>query len=300
VIRLAVRVQRAQAELVLAELLELVPGGVEEKQIGEDTVEYAVYGASGELPDLPDLRAAAGDALVEISTSETADDWQERWKQFHRPALVQPSADWALAGPAVPALHVRPPWEPARAADVEGVGVQEIVIDPGQAFGTGAHATTRLCLEMLLELAATEAARGPLLDVGTGSGVLAIAAARLGFAPVLALDHDRLSIAAARVNAAVNCTHVELRHFDLRHQALPWPGGLDRPGDATVVTANLLRPLLLDLAATIVRPPAHLLASGLLCEQVDEVARAFERRLAMRERKRLCDGQWAALWLVGC
>lgn len=299
-IRLAVRVQRAQAELVLAELLELVPGGVEEQQIGEDAVEYAVYGASGELPDLPDLEAAAGDALVQISTSETADDWQERWKQFHRPVLVQPSADWALAGPAVPALHVRPPWEPARAADIQGAGVQEIVIDPGQAFGTGAHATTRLCLEMLLELAATEAARGPLLDVGTGSGVLAIAAARLGFAPVLALDHDRLSIAAARANAAVNCAPVELRRFDLRHQTLPWPGGVDGPGDATVVTANLLRPLLLDLAATIVRPPAHLLASGLLCEQVDEVALAFARRLAMRERKRLCDGQWAALWLVGC
>jgi ribosomal protein L11 methyltransferase len=298
VIRLAVRVQRAQAELVLAELLELVPGGVEEKQIGEDIVEYAVYGASGELPGLPDLKAAAGDALVEISTSETADDWQERWKRFHRPVLVRPSADWALAVRAVPALHVRPPWEPARAAGVEGVGVQEIVIDPGQAFGTGAHATTRLCLEMLLELAATDAARGPLLDVGTGSGVLAIAAARLGFAPVLALDHDRLSVAAASVNAAVNGAHVELRRLDLRHQALPWPGGLDRPDDATVVTANLLRPLLLDLAATLVAPPSHLLASGLLSEQVDEIALAFNRRLGMRERKRLFDGHWAALWLV--
>jgi ribosomal protein L11 methyltransferase len=115
VIRLAVRVQRAQAELVLAELLELAPAGVEETRIGEHTVEYAVYGAPGELPELPDLKAAAGDALVEISTSETADDWQERWKQFHRPVLVQASADWALAAGAVPALRVRPPWEPADA-----------------------------------------------------------------------------------------------------------------------------------------------------------------------------------------
>ena len=71
--------------------------------------------------------------------------------------------------------------------------VEEIVIDPGQAFGTGAHATTRLCLELLLELAALERPVGPLLDVGTGSGVLAIAAARLGFAPVLGLDHERLT-----------------------------------------------------------------------------------------------------------
>ncbi len=77
-IRLAVRVRRDQAELVLAELLELAPAGVEEVEIGADTIEYAVYGAPGELPSLPDLNAAAGDALVEISTSHTEDDWQER------------------------------------------------------------------------------------------------------------------------------------------------------------------------------------------------------------------------------
>jgi ribosomal protein L11 methyltransferase len=300
VIRLAVRVQRAQAELVLAELLELIPGGVEEREVGEGAVEYAVYGAPGELPDLPDLKAAAGDALVDISTSETADDWQERWKQFHRPVLIQPSADWAAHRPPVPALHVRPPWEPACATHDGANGVEEIVIDPGQAFGTGAHATTRLCLEMLLELAATDTARGPLLDVGTGSGVLAIAAARLGFAPVLALDHDRLSVAASRVNATLNGARIETRRFDLRREALPWPGAVERPDDATVVTANLLRPLLLDLAATIGQAPSHLLASGLLREQVDELVLAFARRLGMRERKRACDGAWAALWLVSC
>ena len=77
-IRLALRVQREQAEIVLAELLELAPGGVEELSDG-DVVEYAVYGAPGELPDLPDLRAAAGAALVEVSTTEVADDWDERW-----------------------------------------------------------------------------------------------------------------------------------------------------------------------------------------------------------------------------
>jgi len=82
VIRLAVRVRREQAELVLAELLELVPAGVEEVQIGEGTIEYAVYGAPGELPSLPDLNVAVGDALVEVSTSQTSDDWQERWSAF--------------------------------------------------------------------------------------------------------------------------------------------------------------------------------------------------------------------------
>jgi ribosomal protein L11 methyltransferase len=295
VIRLALRVQRAQAELVLAELLELAPAGVEETQIGEQVVEYAVYGAPGELPDLPDLQAAAGAALVEISTSETADDWQERWRQFHRPVLVAPSPGWVAASD-VPALHVRPPWAPASTR--RPGSVEEIVIDPGQAFGTGAHATTRLCLEMLLELAATGSRRGPLLDVGTGSGVLAIAAARLGFEPVLALDHDRLSVDAARANAAVNGVALGLRRVDLRTETLPWLGGHEAPGAGTVVLANLLRPLLLELAGTIVDPPAHLIASGLLIEQVDEIVQAFGQRCGLRERTRSSDGEWAAVWLV--
>ncbi len=219
-IRLAVRVRHEQAEFVLAELLELAPAGVEEVQVGEETVEYAVYGSPGELPELPDVRAVAGDALVEVSTSEIADDWQERWKTFHRPVLIEAPPPRAGRDHRVPTLHVRPPWEAASARrDGEA---EEIVIDPGQAFGTGGHASTRLCLELLLELAAFERPAGPLLDVGAGSGVLAIAAARLGFAPVLGLDHERESVQAAEKNAAANGVEIEVRRFDLRTQALPW------------------------------------------------------------------------------
>jgi ribosomal protein L11 methyltransferase len=151
---------------------------------------------------------------------------------------------------------------------------------------------------MLLELAATEARHGPLLDIGTGSGVLAIAAARLGFEPVLALDHDRLSVDAARVNADVNGVELELRRFDLRAEALPWLGRRDAPVGPTVVLANLLRPLLLELADTIAEPPAHLIASGLLGEQVDGIAQAFAMRCGLCERMRSADGEWAAVWLV--
>ncbi|HEV7528012.1 MAG TPA: 50S ribosomal protein L11 methyltransferase [Solirubrobacteraceae bacterium] len=293
-IRLAVRVRRAQAEFVLAELLELAPSGVEEALVDEHTVEYAVYGAPGELPDLPDLKAAAGEALVDISTSETADDWHERWRQFHRPVLVEPSSRWPASASPVPALHVRPPWEPASTRE----DVEEIVIDPAQAFGTGGHATTRLCLQMLLELAGGERGRGPLLDVGTGSGVLAIAAARLGFAPVLALDHDPLSVDAARVNAAVNEVRIELRRMDLRNDELPWLGACDAPAGEIVLLANLLAPLLLNLAATIAKPPAQMIASGLLREQVDEIVRTFGERHGLRERTRSAEGEWAAVWLV--
>jgi ribosomal protein L11 methyltransferase len=288
VIRLAVRVHRAHAEIVLAELLELAPAGVEEMHLGEEIVEYAVYGAPGELPSLPDLKAAAGPALVEISTSETADDWQERWRRFHRPILIRPSEQTreARSVGATPALYVRPPWEDSAAREE----VEEIVIDPGQAFGTGAHATTRLCLELVLEMASLGLASGPLLDIGTGSGVLAIAAARLGFAPVLALDHDPLSVEAARDNAAVNGVDISVERFDLRSEPLPRLAG-------TIVLANLLLPLLLELSRTIAEPPSELVASGLLRDQVDEVADVFLTRFQLHERRRLQSGEWAALWL---
>jgi ribosomal protein L11 methyltransferase len=296
VIRLAVRVRREQAELVLAELLELAPSGVEERAPEDGIVEYAVYGAPGELPELPDLRAAAGDALVEISTSETADDWPERWKRFHRPVVVDPPAAAPGVLRRVPALHVRPPWEPARSGHLGAV--EEIVIDPGRAFGTGSHASTRMCLQLLLALAAGQAALGPLLDVGTGSGVLAIAAARLGFTPVLALDNERESVDAARENALVNRVELDVRRLDLRSEPLPWPVAKHAGASAPIVLANLLRPLLLDLANTLATPPAQLIASGLLVGQVDEVAVAFGERLEMHEQRRLSDGEWAAVWLV--
>jgi ribosomal protein L11 methyltransferase len=295
VIRLAVRARREDAEIVLAELLELAPDGVEEVEIGQETIEYAVYGAPGELPELPDLNAAVGDTPVEVSSTEVADDWSERWKRFHRPILIEPPR-----GSPVPALHVRPPWE----SPSDREGTEEIVIDPGQAFGTGAHATTRLCLELILELAALEDRPGPLLDVGTGSGVLAIVAARLGFAPVLGLDHERESVAAAEENARVNGVEIEVRRFDLRKQALPW---LERDADSDpadglagslVVVANLLRPLLLDLARGMPRVPAHLLAGGLLKDQADEVVEAFGEGLGMRERERRERGEWAVVWLT--
>jgi ribosomal protein L11 methyltransferase len=292
VIRLAVRVRRESAELVLAELLELAPAGVEEVT-GRETVEYAVYGAPGELPSLPALEAAAGGALVEIATSETADDWQERWRLFHKPVLIAPPRARAGERRPVPALRVRPPWEPA--VEQGRAAVEEIVIDPGQAFGTGAHASTRQCLELLLSLAQLEPPLGPLVDVGTGSGVLAIAAARLGFSPVLAIDNERESIAAARANAAVNGVSIELRRADLRAQPL-WGGAADS-ARAPVVVANLLRPLLLELARVLPSRPAHVLAGGLLPEHVDEVTRAFSERLGLSERERRESAGWSSLWL---
>lgn len=258
-IRLALRVRREQAEVALAELLALAPAGVEETELDGGLVEYAIYGPPGELPELPALQVAAGDALVDVETTEVPGDWAERWRRFHRPVLI---AD---------RLHVRPPW------------VEDVVIDPGQAFGTGAHDTTRLCLELLLTLEP----RGPLADVGCGSGVLGIAAAKLGWGPVLALDHEAAAVEATRANAAANGVQVEARRWDLRSDPLP---------DAPIVLANLVRPLLLRYAERIERPPARLLASGLLPEEAEEVAAAFARH-GLRERARRASAEWAALLL---
>jgi ribosomal protein L11 methyltransferase len=272
VIRLALRVSREDAEIALAELLELAPTGVEETDLGSE-VEYAVYGAPGELPTLPDLEAAAGDALVAVSTTEVGDDWADRWRRFHEPVLV--------GG----VLHVRPPWCAAHG----GGGVHEIVIDPGQAFGTGAHHTTRLCLELLLELPPG----GALLDLGCGSGVLAIAAAKLGWSPVLGLDHEPEAVTATLENAAANDVEVEAERHDLLRDG-PAPG-------APTVVANLLRPLLLRVAddgfAGGERPRA-LVASGLLTGEADEVAGQPARRLGLAERARRSSGEWSALLLA--
>jgi ribosomal protein L11 methyltransferase len=263
VLRLAVRVRRPDAELVLAELLELAPSGVEETECDGDVIEYAVYGAPGELPELGDLEAAAGGALVEISTSHVDDDWSERWRSFHRPLIIDNR------------LTVRPPWEP------EAQTALDIVIDPGQAFGTGAHATTRLCLELLLECEP----EGTFVDVGCGSGVLAIVAARLGFNPVIALDYDPAAVAATRENAQRNRVELDVRAFDLRTEQVP-------VGD--LWAANVLAGPLRTWAASQRELPPQLILSGLLIGEVDAVAEAFVAR-GLHETARREHGEWAAL-----
>jgi ribosomal protein L11 methyltransferase len=273
-LRIAIRVQRSQAELVLAELLDLAPSGVEEVSLG-DVVEYAVYGSPGELPSLPDLRAAAGGALVEVSTEEIDDDWSERWREFHKPLVLDG------------ALTVRPPWAaPARTPI-------DIVIDPGQAFGTGAHATTSLCLELMLAVDPV----GAFLDLGCGSGVLAIAAGKLGWDPVIAVDNDPLSVETASANAVANGVVVDIRRLDLRRDPLPV---------APTVTANLLTPLLLRWADRIGPAPSsalrggrealpgRVIASGILRGEVDRVAGAFAE-CGLIERDRRMRGEWAGL-----
>ncbi|HEY2542378.1 MAG TPA: 50S ribosomal protein L11 methyltransferase, partial [Gaiellaceae bacterium] len=126
---------------------------------------------------------------------DVRDGWEDAWREFHH-------------GVRIGALWVGPPWEDAPP------DTTTVIVDPGRAFGTGAHATTRLCLELLQEVEPSS-----LLDVGSGSGVLSIAAAKLGFAPVGAFDLDEDAMEATATNAKVNGVAVdvldELRPADL-------------------------------------------------------------------------------------
>jgi ribosomal protein L11 methyltransferase len=233
-----------RAEPARALMLELFPQGFEEIE-HPDGLELVAY-----TDDAGEERLWA--AFGEVSAGDVAADWQERWRDFHRPVRVGK-------------LWIGPPWETAP-DDAEA-----IVVDPGRAFGTGGHATTRLCLELLDGLE-----RGSLLDVGCGSGVLAIAAARLGFAPVLAVDHDPAAVEATRRNASVNGVELEVRLLDALSESIP-------PAEAAVanISAESVQLVMPRLAAGTV------VASGYL--ERDAPAPAGFRREC-----RVTEGGWAA------
>jgi ribosomal protein L11 methyltransferase len=277
VIRLAVRCAPEYAENVLANLLELAPNGVEEER-GPGWIEFAIYGPPGEVPELGELQAAAGGSLVDVTTTSVPDDWADRWTDFHRPIEVGGR------------IGVRPSWWDAKD------GLLDVVVDPGQAFGTGGHPTTRLCLDLLLVLEEAGEASGPLADWGTGSGVLAISAAKLGWAPIIGCDREPASLEAAAANADANGVEVALERIDVREAA---------PPVAPTVVANLTAGLLVAAAGQLAESaaagnsnlrPRALVCSGMLAEELDRVADAFAP-LGLEEDERRTDGDWAALLL---
>jgi ribosomal protein L11 methyltransferase len=207
-IRVTAQVPLSAGESARAVALELVPEGFEESE-EDDELTLAFY-VRDEAADA--IRAAFGDVVV----TPVEPGWEDAWRTFHRPVQVG-------------GLWIGPPWEPPDS------GLEVVVIDPGRAFGTGAHPTTRLCVELL-----AKTVRGSLLDVGCGSGVLSIAAARLGYDPVIAVDNDPVAVETTVANAAANGVEVDARILD---------GEVDRLPVADVTVANvLLAPVELILA----------------------------------------------------
>ena len=254
-VRLAVRCSPEQAELVLAELSVLAPGGVEQVD-GEDFVEFAIYGAEGELPGFGEVEATLGDSRVTLTSTVVGDDWELRWREFHQPVTVH-----SATGDS--SFWVGPPWT----GRPDG---PSLVIDPGMAFGTGAHPTTRLSLSFLLDLAEQGAASGSLLDLGSGSGALAIAAGMLGFGPVVAADSEPAAVEATSLNAELNRVALEVVRLDLRTDPIPEVG---------TVVANLTGPLLEIVAGRLEggNKPARIACSGFLDAERDKVGDRFGR-----------------------
>jgi ribosomal protein L11 methyltransferase len=172
-------VGRERLEEARATMIELFPEGFEEVEKTQGAELAAYTDAAGEER----LWAFFGNGR----SADVEDGWEDRWRAFHRPVRVG-------------ALWVGPPWETA--PDDALV----VIVDPGRAFGTGSHQTTQLCLQALQELDP-----GPVLDVGCGSGVLSIAAALLGFDPVVGVDVEAPSIEATLENARVNRVTVDAR-----------------------------------------------------------------------------------------
>jgi ribosomal protein L11 methyltransferase len=225
-------------------MLELFPQGFEEVE-RPDGIELVAYTDPRGEERLWEVFGAA-------SGSDVSTGWEDGWRRFHRPVRVG-------------RVWVGPPWE---TPDADAVA---IVVDPGRAFGTGSHPTTRLCLELLQELEPTS-----LVDAGCGSGVLSVAAARLGFAPVTAFDVEQAAVEATRANAAANGATVDARRRDVLGEPLP---------EAGVTVANILLDAVERLAPH-VRSPLFV-ASGYLVS--DEPVLPGWRRRARRD----VDG-WAA------
>jgi ribosomal protein L11 methyltransferase len=218
--RYRLRVPAAEAEPALARMLDLFPGGLEEERDGDDVI-LAGY-----------AERAPADGL---EADDVEPGWEDGWRAYHRPVTVG-------------RVWIGPPW----AAAPTGDSPLTVVIDPGRAFGTGGHGSTRAALELLQRLEPQ-----PALDLGCGSGVLSIAAAKLGFDVVAAFDIDPLALEAAAENAARNGVALEVSRADVLTDPLP---------PAPLWVANLELGLLRRLLRRPDLPPV-ILASGLLAPE---------------------------------
>lgn len=210
-------------------MVQLFPEGFEETEHDGD-IELAAYTTPGGEERLWHVFGPG-------AARDVAPGWEDAWKRFHRPARIG-------------RLWVGPPWEEP------DTGALAVIIDPGGAFGTGAHPTTRLCLELLLELEPSS-----FVDLGCGSGVLAIAAAKLGFEPVHALDVEEAAVSAVQENARANEVVVHAAQADVLTDALP---------DAAVAAMNVTRALVEGVSERL--DAQRLIASGYVSSERPHLA----------------------------
>jgi ribosomal protein L11 methyltransferase len=261
-----VRVPSDQEELATAALWECGTVGIEARDGGVLLAYFEER--AGLQPEIQEaLGAVQGVEVREVSVPEV--DWVARFREGFR-------------GFRAGGFEIVPEWEAGALAGKEDV----LVVDPGRAFGTGTHETTRLCLAAIEALAG----KGPLgrvLDVGTGTGLLALAAARRGAARVVGVDNDPEAIGSAARHAKLNSIELSLVLGD---GARPFARG-----SFDLALANLTAPLLLaqrEALAAVVRPGGAVVLSGLLLEDVPDVRAAYE---GMGPAIVSTDGEWASL-----
>lgn len=238
------------------------PGGVEVvlEIYFDDTIEAEL--AACALAPFPIL----GKAVREYA----AEEWAESWKKHFKPMDIGSQ------------LRVCPPWL------AEESDRMELVINPGLSFGTGNHFTTRFCLEQLDRFVPESGAK-TMLDIGTGSGILAIAAIKLGVKEALGVDFDELCVEQSIKNAEANGV-AEQTEFSQHDITNGWP---DQKYD--IVCANIYSSLLIDNAATLLRvTKKYLFMTGIREVEIDGVADTFVQ-LGGREIVRDCDGKWGGL-----
>ncbi len=277
--------------------------------IESDETELRIYLSDASQAD--EARRRLADALgvvgcrAQVETSEVPDeDWKLSYRRHFRTESVGRR------------LVTVPTWEldDFRATgDPDLKGRVPIVLDPGLAFGTGRHETTRACLEYVEEMG-----HGSFLDMGCGSGILSIAAAKLGYSPVCAFDIDEDAVRATKENAELNGVSVDCRLFALGRGAvtldesieaakgvypdLALQGRADAPAEppfapADVVVANILGPLLIAFSEEIASyVKGGLVVSGILNETFPDVLAAFAR-LSFREVSRKVVGEWTTAHL---
>lgn len=216
------------------------------------------------------------DALTRLIRELPVEDWAEAWKKFFHTEKISDR------------IWIKPSWEPCPAPPGDVV----IEIDPGMSFGTGQHGTTRGCLVMIDQLTKTQPG-ATFADLGCGSGILTIAAAKLGYTRLIALDNDPLAVRIARENAELNGVADQIRFMtgDVAEAGLE--------GACDIVVANILAPVLIAHAPVLASflaptPDARIILSGILNPQATDVQKAFEsQKMSVVEILQL--GEWTTI-----
>jgi ribosomal protein L11 methyltransferase len=248
-IETTIRLPSERVEELLDDLLPLVPGGIHHREAVAEGIDELVIFENAGGPAADELLEAAGDRIDAVATAEVGDSWAERRLRLFRPLLVGPA--W-----------IRPAWAPA-APD----HALEVVLSESSGFGSGAHPTTRGCLVALLGLEPA----GSFADLGCGSGILSIVAAKLGWDPVTAVDISASAVESAAANASASGAQVDARTLDLFADPAP---------AARTVVANVPPPVHAAIAASLLdqaEAPASVVASGFGQADRAEVVSSYAR-----------------------